>query len=213
MPCADNPSARLFTAIDQPKPQSPETMDPDLAILEVEEAMSKCVEYLQHEFTGVRTGKASPALIENIDVHVHAYGGVSKLKSLAVISSPEPRMLMVQPFDPATTKDIERAIRECKLGLNPAAADRSLRVPIPELSEERRREMVKLIKQLAEEAKVRLRAARKEGMDAAKKMKAANTLTEDGQKDFEEEVQNLTNKFSKKVDDLAVAKEADLMKV
>jgi ribosome recycling factor len=188
-------------------------MDPDLAILEVEEAMTKCVEYLTHEFAGVRTGKASPALIENIDVHVQAYGGVSKLKSLAVISSPEPRMLMVQPFDPATTRDIERAIRECKLGLNPAAAERSLRVPIPELSEERRREMVKLVKQLAEEAKVRLRAARKDGMDTAKKMKAANVITEDGQKDFEDEVQQLTNKYTKKVDEHATAKEAELMKV
>ena len=188
-------------------------MDPDEAILEVEEAMIKCVDYLNHEFTGVRTGKASPALIENLDVHVQAYGGVSKLKSIAVISSPEPRMLMVQPFDPATTRDIERAIRECKLGLNPAAADRSIRVPIPELSEERRRDMVKLIKQLAEEAKVRLRAARKDGMDAAKKMKAANLITEDGQKDFEEEVQSLTNKYTKKIEELAVAKEADLMKV
>ena len=138
---------------------------------------------------------------------------MSKLKSLAVISTPEPRMLMVQPFDPSTTRDIERAIRECKLGLNPAAADRSLRVPIPELSEERRRDMVKLIKQLAEEAKVRLRAARKDGMDAAKKMKANNLITEDGQKDFEEEVQTLTNKYTKRVDELAVAKEADLMKV
>jgi ribosome recycling factor len=188
-------------------------MDPDEQILEVEDAMHKCVDYLIHEFAGVRTGKASPALIENLDVHVQAYGGVSKLKSLAVISSPEPRMLMVQPFDPATTRDIERAIRECKLSLNPAAADRSIRVPIPELSEERRREMVKLIKQLAEEAKVRLRSARKEGMDAAKKMKAGNFITEDGQKDFEDEVQNLTNKYTKKVDELATAKEADLMKV
>lgn len=188
-------------------------MDPDTAILEVEEAMQKCVDYLTHEFAGVRTGKASPALIENLDVHVQAYGAVSKLKSLAVISTPEPRMLMVQPFDPSTTRDIERAIRECKLGLNPAAADRSLRVPIPELSEERRRDMVKLIKQLAEEAKVRLRAARKDGMDAAKKMKASNLITEDGQKDFEEEVQTLTNKYTKRVDELAVAKEADLMKV
>ena len=188
-------------------------MEPDTAILEVEEAMQKCVDYLTHEFAGVRTGKASPALIENLDVHVQAYGAVSKLKSLAVISTPEPRMLMVQPFDPSTTRDIERAIRECKLGLNPAAADRSLRVPIPELSEERRRDMVKLIKQLAEEAKVRLRAARKEGMDAAKKMKANNLITEDGQKTFEEEVQTLTNKYTKRVDELAVAKEADLMKV
>jgi ribosome recycling factor len=188
-------------------------MDPDTATLEVEEAMQKCVDYLTHEFAGVRTGKASPALIENLDVHVQAYGAVSKLKSLAVISTPEPRMLMVQPFDPSTTRDIERAIRECKLGLNPAAADRSLRVPIPELSEERRRDMVKLIKQLAEEAKVRLRAARKDGMDTAKKMKANNLITEDGQKDFEEEVQTFTNKYTKRVDELAVAKEADLMKV
>ncbi|MCX6867169.1 MAG: ribosome recycling factor [Verrucomicrobia bacterium] len=188
-------------------------MDPDEAILNVEEAMIKCVDHLNHEFVGVRTGKASPALIENLDVHVQAYGGVSKLKSLAVISAPEPRMLVVQPFDPATTRDIDRAIRESKLGLNPAAAERSIRVPIPELSEERRRDMVKLIKQLAEEAKVRLRAVRKDGMDTAKKLKAANLLTEDGHKDFEDEVQSLTNKYTKKIDDHAVAKEADLMKV
>jgi len=188
-------------------------MDPDEAILNIEEAMTKAVDYLMQEFTGVRTGKASPALIENIDVHVHAYGSTSKLKSLAVINAPEPRMLVVQPFDPSTTKDIERAIRESKLSLNPAAADRSIRVPIPELSEERRRDMVKLIKQLAEEAKVRLRAARKDGMDAAKKMRNDNVLTEDGQKDFEREVQELTNKYTKVVDEHAVAKEADLMKV
>lgn len=188
-------------------------MEPDLVILETEASMEKCVEHLIHEFAGVRTGKASPALIENLDVHVHAYGSVSKLKGLAVISSPEPRMLVVQPFDPSTTRDIERAIRESKLGLNPAAAERSLRVPIPELSEERRRDMVKLIKQLAEEAKVRLRAVRKDGMDAAKKMKADNFLTEDGQKDFEKQVQDLTNRFTKRIDEVSAAKEADLMKV
>lgn len=188
-------------------------MDAEEALLETEIAMQKCVEYLTHEFAGVRTGKASPALIENLDVHVHAYGSNSKLKSLAVISSPEPRMLVVQPFDPSTTRDIERAIRESKLGLNPAAAERSLRVPIPELSEERRKDMVKLIKQLAEEAKVRLRAARKEGIDLGKKMKADNAITEDGQKDLEKSIQDLTNKFTKKIDELAVAKEADLMKV
>jgi ribosome recycling factor len=188
-------------------------MDPSQVTAQIDESMRKCVDHLTHEFAGVRTGKASPALIENIDVTVQAYGAVSKLKALAVISSPEPRMLMVQPFDPATTRDIERAIRECKLGLNPAAAERSLRVPIPELSEERRREMVKLVKQLAEEAKVRLRAARKDGIDAAKKMKASNIVTEDGLKDMEDEIQDLTNKFTKKVDDHAHAKEAELMKV
>jgi len=119
-------------------------------------------------------------------------------------------LVAIMLSDPTT---IDRAIRESKLGLNPSAADRSIRVPIPELSEERRRDMVKLIKQLAEEAKVRLRAARKDGMDTAKKLKAANFLTEDGLKDFEDEVQDLTKKFTKKIDDHAVAKEADLMKV
>lgn len=188
-------------------------MEPDQVISEVKAAMAKSVDHLGHEFAGVRTGKASPALIENLDVSVQSYGSVSKLKALAVISSPEPRMLMVQPFDPGTTQDIERAIRESKLSLNPVAAERSLRVPIPELSEERRLEMVKLIKQLAEEAKIGLRTARKNGMDSAKKMKADNVLTEDGQKDFENEVQELTNTYTKKVDELATAKEEDLMKV
>jgi len=188
-------------------------MEPASEIKTVQTAMTKSIDHLSHEFSAVRTGKASPALIENIDVHVQAYGSISKLKSLAVISSPEPRMLMVQPFDPSATQDIERAIRESNLGLNPAAAERSLRVPIPELSEERRRDMVKLIKQLAEEAKVSIRAARKDGMDAAKKMKGDNVVTEDGQKDFENAVQDLTNDYTKKVESLADAKEKDLMKI
>jgi len=188
-------------------------MNPEDAILEVEDAMQKSVEYMIHEFAGVRTGKASPALIENIDVHVRSYGSMMKLKSLAVISSPEPRMLMVQPFDPSTTQEIERAIRECKLGLNPAAADRSIRVPIPVLSEERRKEMAKLVKHLGEEARVRIRACRKEGMDQAKKMRQENTLTEDGQKDFEQDVQDLTNRFIKEIDEHVSDKEAELMKV
>ena len=143
--------------------------DPTQALKDVEGHMSAGIDHLIHDFSGVRTGKASPALIDNLDVYVQAYGGVQKLKSLAVISSPEPRMLNVQPFDPSTTRDIEKAIRESKLGLNPAAAERSIRVPIPELSEERQREMVKLIKTLAEEAKIRLRGARKAGLDDAKK--------------------------------------------
>jgi len=187
--------------------------DPAKAIKEVEASMQAGLEHLVLDFHGVRTGKASPALIDNLDVYVHAYGGVQKLKSLAVISSPEPRMLNVQPFDPSTTRDIEKAIRESKLGLNPVAAERSIRVPIPELSEERRRDMVKLIKVLAEEAKVRLRAARKAGIDDAKKMKADNILTEDTLKDQEKEIQELTNKFTKEIDELATAKEADLMKI
>lgn len=188
-------------------------MDPAESLLETEVAMQKTVEHLGHEYATVRTGKASPSLIENIDVFVQSYGSQMKLKQLAVISSPEPRMLSVSPFDPSTTPEIERAIRESKLGLNPVAADRLIRVPIPELSEERRKEMVKMVKQLGEEAKVRIRAVRKEGMDAAKKMKADNVLTEDGQKDHETEVQTLTDRFVKEIDALSASKEEEVMKV
>jgi ribosome recycling factor len=187
--------------------------DPATTLKQVEANMTAGIDHLIQDFSSVRTGKASPALIDNLDVYIHAYGGTQKLKTLAVINSPEPRMLNVQPFDPSTTRDIEKAIRESKLGLNPAAAERSIRVPIPELSEERRRDMVKLIKTLAEEAKVRLRGNRKSGIDEAKKMKSENILTEDTLKTYEKDIQDLTNKFTKKIDELAVAKEQDLMKI
>ena len=175
--------------------------------------MQKAVEYIIHEFAAVRTGKASPALIENIDVNVPSYGSVMKVKGLAVITIPEPRMIMVQPFDPSTTGDIEKAILESKTGLNPANEGKHLRIPIPELSEERRKDMVKMVKQLAEEGRVRVRACRKDGMDASKKMKANNALTEDGQHDFEAQVQELTDKFIKEIDEHLASKEQELMTV
>lgn len=188
-------------------------MEPDTVIIETEENMQKAVEYIIHEFAAVRTGKASPALIENIDVNVPSYGSVMKVKGLAVITIPEPRMIMVQPFDPSTTGDIEKAILESKTGLNPANEGKHLRIPIPELSEERRKDMVKMVKQLAEEGRVRVRACRKDGMDASKKMKANNALTEDGQHDFEAQVQELTDKFIKEIDEHLASKEQELMTV
>jgi len=188
-------------------------MTPEAAIKETATAMDKAVEYLVHEFAGVRTGKASPALVENIDVHVHSYGSTMKLKALAVISTPEPRLIMIQPFDPSTTQDIERAIRESKLGINPAAAERSIRLPVPELTEERRRDLVKIIKHMAEEARVRVRACRQEGMDTAKRLHHENLLTEDGQKDFEADVQELTNKHIKHIDEHIASKEKEVMTV
>jgi ribosome recycling factor len=188
-------------------------MDSELELLEVETKMDGTVQHLLHDFASVRTGKSSPALLENLDVYVRIYDSVMKLKAVAVVSTPEPRLLMVQPFDPSTTQDIERAIRDSKLGLNPSAADRSIRVPIPDLSEERRREMAKLVKQMGEEAKVSARQVRKEGMDSAKKMKAGNFLTEDGQKDFETNVQKLTDKAVKDIDVHVMAKEKEIMKI
>ncbi len=182
-------------------------------IKKTETAMQKAVEHMVQEFSSVRTGKASPALVDNLDVMVASYGSKMKLKALAVITTPEPRMIMIQPFDPSTTGDIDKAIRESKLGLNPVDDGRSLRLPIPELSEERRKDLVKSVKAMAEESRVRVRACRKEGMDAAKKLKADGDITEDGMRDLEGDVQKLTDKFVKEVDTALASKEKEVMTV
>lgn len=173
--------------------------------------MEKAVDYMSHEFSSVRTGKASPALVENIDVE--AYGTSMKLKQLALITTPEPRLLVIQPFDASTTRDIEKAIKESKIGINPATEGKIIRLPIPELSEERRRDLVRTIKQMAEEARVRVRGHRRDGMDEAKKAEKVGEITEDDRRDLEKEIQELTDKYVKRVDDAVTAKEADIMKV
>src|SRR5438309_12059284 len=150
-------------------------MDRDDILLEAEMSMEKSVDYLVHEFSGVRTGKASPALVENIDVE--AYGTSMKLKQLALITTPEARLLVIQPFDASTTRDIEKAIKESKIGINPAVDGKIIRLPIPELSEERRRDLVKTIKHMAEEARVRVRGHRRDGIDGAKKLQKAGSIT------------------------------------
>jgi len=188
-------------------------MDKDTLTTETQEAMRKAVEYTLHEFSSVRTGKASPALVENIDVQVQSYGSTMKLKQLAVISSPEPRMLMISPFDPSTVQDIERGIKESKLGINPAVDGKMIRLPIPELSEERRKDLVKLVRQMAEEGRVRVRAARKQGMDGVKSLKADNSIAEDQQRDLEVEVQEMTDKFVKEIDEHVGNKEKEIMTV
>ena len=180
---------------------------------DTQEAMRKAVEYTLHEFSSIRTGKASPALVENIDIQVQSYGSTMKLKQLAVISSPEPRLLMISPFDPSTVQDIERGIKESKLGINPAVDGKMIRLPIPELSEERRKDLAKLVKQMAEEGRVRVRAARKHGMDGAKLLKSDNSITEDQQRDLENEIQQWTDKFVKEIDEHVGHKEKEIMTV
>src|SRR4029434_6986506 len=143
-------------------------MSADEILLEAEMAMEKSVDYMIHEFASVRTGKASPALVENVDVQ--AYGSAMKLKQLALITTPEPRLLVVQPFDASTVRDVEKALKESKIGIMPLIDAKIIRLPIPELSEERRKDLVKSLKQMAEEARVRVRANRRTAIDEAKKM-------------------------------------------
>jgi len=186
-------------------------MSRDDILLEAEMSMEKSVDYMVHEFAAVRTGKASPGLVENVDVR--AYGSTMKLKQLALITTPDPRLLVVQPFDAGTVQDIERALKESKIGIMPAVEGKIIRLPIPELSEERRKELVRSLHKMAEEARVRVRANRRTALDEAKKLKAAGELTEDGFRDAEEEVQKLTDRFVKSVDDHLKHKEAEILKV
>src|SRR5438105_3544860 len=183
-------------------------MDRDDILLEAEMAMEKSVDYLAHEFSGVRTGKASPALVENIDVQ--AYGSTMKLKQLALITTPESRLLVLQPFDAGTVQDIERALKESKIGITPAVDGKIIRLPIPELSEERRKELAKSLGRMAEGARVRVRSNRRTAVDEAKKLKGGG-MSEDDLRHLDDEIQKLTDRFVKSVDDHLKHKEAEIM--
>ena len=185
-------------------------MSIDEILLETEEKMLKTEEHLVQQFAGVRTGKASPALIEN--VHVEAYGSHMRLKELATITAPESRMLMVQPFDISNTKAIEKAIQSANLGLNPATQGKFIRIVLPDLSTERRQEFVKLCKKITEEGRVAIRNERRQAMDLLKKAKNDGT-SEDEVKGAEEEVQKLTDGYIKKLEEHLVHKEKEILTV
>lgn len=188
-------------------------MDEETLLFDTETAMEEAVEHMSTDFGGVRTGKASPSLVDNMDIYVASYGTSMKLKSIAVVSTPDARSILIQPFDPGTLNDIKKAIAESRLNIAPIIDARSVRLPIPELSGERRKELVKYVKSIAEDTRVRVRAARKTGMDGIKKMKADNVITEDDMRRLEEKVQKLTDKFVKKIEELVEAKEKEIMTV
>ncbi len=182
----------------------------DDILLETEEKMLKTEEHLVGQFAGVRTGKASPALIEN--VQVEAYGSMMRLRELATISTPEARMLMVQPFDAGNTKAIEKAIQNSNLGLNPATQGKFIRIVLPDLSAERRAEFVKLCKRLTEESRVAIRNERRQAMEALKKAKN-DGVSEDEVKTAEAEVQKLTDQYIAKLEQHLAHKEKEILTV
>jgi len=188
-------------------------MDPELTMLECEDSMTKAVEHAIHEFAAVRTGKASPTLVEGLDVHVHSYGSHMKLKQLAMITTPDARLIRIEPFDPGTLADIDRAIRESKLGLNGSIEGKVIRLPIPVLSQERREQMVKLIKQMAEEAKVRVRSARRDALEALKKGEKDGHITEDDLHRLEKDVQTMTDKKISEIEQHVTSKEKEVLTV
>ncbi len=186
-------------------------MTVDDILLETEEKMIKTEQHMVSEFSALRTGKASPALIENIQVE--AYGATMRLRELASISTPEPRALLVQPFDAGNAKAIEKAIQAANIGLNPSVQGRVIRLFLPELSTERRQELVKVGKKMAEDNRVSIRNERRQAIEALKKLKKDGHISEDDIKSGEEEVQKLTDQYIKKIDDHLAHKEKEIMTV
>lgn len=186
-------------------------MPVDDILLESEEKMEKTLLRTQEEFAGVRTGKASPQLVDGI--RVDCYGSSMRLKEIAGITTPEPRLIVIQPWDAANVDPIRKAIEESKLGISPLVDGKIIRIPIPELSEERRKDLVKVLRKQTEDSKIAIRHVRREGLDQLKKEQKDGDITEDDLKHGEKEVQNLTDTYTKKIEALCEAKEAEVMKV
>src|SRR5437762_3954618 len=186
-------------------------MSLDDFLLEAEDKMSKTEQVVVNEFGGVRTGKASPALVENILVEV--YGSQMRIRELAGITVPEPRMIMIQPWDAATVHPIEKAIQKSNLGLDPAVDKRFIRISLPELSQERRVEFTKVVKQMAEDGRVAVRHVRRDAIEHLKKEAKEGLITEDEQEHAEKEVQKLTDQYIGKIDEHLAHKEKEIMTV
>ncbi len=183
----------------------------DDILLEAEEKMEKTEQVLLHEFAGVRTGKASPGLVEGIVVD--AYGSQMRVRELAGITTPEPRMLVIQPWDANMLHPIEKAIQKSSLGINPAIDKKIIRLVFPELSTERRQEFVKIVKKMAEDARVAVRHIRRDALEHLKKAAKAGGVTEDEEEHAEKEVQKLHDQYIAKVDDHVVKKEKEILTV
>ena len=171
--------------------------------------MDKALDHLEEEFGAVRAGRANPKVLDRITVEY--YGSETPLNGVATISSPDARTLVVQPWDTKLLKDIQKAIQVSELGINPQNDGRVIRLVFPQLTEERRKELAKQVKKMAEDAKVAMRNIRRDGMDYVKKLKKNSEITEDDQKKAEKDLQDLLDKNIKRVDAALAAKEKELM--
>jgi ribosome recycling factor len=176
---------------------------------DIKKRMEAAVEALRHELSGLRTGRASTAMLDTITVEV--YGSRMPLNQVGSISVPEPRLLTVQVWDNGSVKSVEKGIRDAGLGLNPQADGNLIRIPVPELNQDRRKELVKVAGQYAESGRVSVRNVRRDGMELLKKVK--DTMGEDENKRLGEEVQKLTDDHIKKIDTMLADKEKDIMTV
>ncbi len=184
---------------------------PHEVIKHSEESMTKTIESLKHEFMGIRTGKANPGLLEGI--RVVYYGQTVPLKQVANIAVPEPRLITIHPWEKSLVPEIEKAIRSSELGLNPQIEGPVIRLPIPPLTEERRRELVKVVKKHAEEMRVAVRNVRRDTNERFKKLEKDHKISEDELHARQDEVQKMTDKYVKQIDAVMEAKEKEIMEV
>lgn len=173
--------------------------------------MKKALDHALHEFSTIRTGKASPAMVDG--VQVQAYGTTMRLRDCAAITTPDPRLIQVTPWDKSIIRDVEKALQTANLGINPIVDGGVIRLPLPELSRERRQEFVKVAHKLAEDGRVSVRNARHAGMEAAKKLQKEGKLPEDEARRIEKEIQTSTDRFIKDIDAHLAAKEKELTTV
>lgn len=185
-------------------------MSDDL-LFALEEKMEKSIQGLSKEFLTVRAGRANPGLLDKIMVDY--YGTPTPLNQLSNISAPEPRLLIVQPWDKSVLGTVEKAILKSDLGLTPNNDGNIIRIAIPQLTEERRKELVKLVKKMAEDTKVAIRNLRRDGNEDIKKMEKAGEISQDESRRLQDEVQDLTNQYVEKVNTVLAAKEAEIMEV
>ncbi|MGH1376780.1 MAG: ribosome recycling factor [Alphaproteobacteria bacterium] len=178
---------------------------------DVKRRMDGAIDSLKKEFSGLRTGRASANLLDPVIVDM--YGSKMPLNQVGTISVPEPRMLVVQVWDASAVKSVEKAIRDSGLGLNPMPEGNNIRIPVPDLNEERRQELTKIAGKYAENARISVRNVRRDGMDMLKKMEKANDISEDDHKKLSDEVQKMTDEAVKSIDTILSDKEKDIMTV
>ena len=186
-------------------------MDIDTILLDTEDRMEKAMAALERDFQKLRTGRATTALVDGIKADY--YGTPTPIQQIAAISSPDPRSLVIAPWDATAVKAIEKAIQNSDLGINPQNDGKSIRLAFPQLTEERRKELVKQIRKYAENGKVAIRNIRRDAMESFKKKEKASEITEDDLKQAEKDLQKLTDDSSKKIDELLARKEKELMEI
>ena len=180
-------------------------------IKNTEEKMNKTIGVLEQNYKSIRAGRANAAVLDRISVDY--YGAPTPIQQMAAVSVPEPRVLMIQPWDASTLKTIEKAILISDIGINPQNDGRVIRLSFPPLTEERRKEMVKEVKKVAEDSKVAVRNTRRDAIEKLKALKKANTVTEDDVTNGEKKIQNLTDKYCKEIDELAAIKEKEILEI